>query len=65
MDITLELGLLLGLIGPLLLVLLFLLTYANILLLRRIRLEQRRLRETNNTITRGHKRLYIIKPERD
>lgn len=65
MAFTLELGLLLGLVGPLLLISLLILLYANIQILRKIRIERRRLHETNSILTKSHKRLYIIKPERD
>lgn len=59
-----SLTLLLGLIAPLLLTLFLLAFYGNYLLLKRIRLEQQKLRETNR-VSRGHKRLYVIHKERE
>lgn len=59
-----ELALLLSLLLPLLVVVLSLLFYANWTIYSRAKLERQKL-NSKRTITRNHKRLFVIDSERD
>jgi len=59
-----ELALLLSLLFPLLIVTLCLLFYVNWAAYSRLKLERQKL-NSQRTITRNHKRLFVIDSERD